>query len=238
MNSTGKKLRSGTRGDWRKCTATGAVFTNIAALVLLVCAEYAPRSADAQSLCETCEVQIGFGGTYHYWGATGSLVLPVSVTWSENRYEFGVFRFTNSQLLEFPGTHRERYMAHPYWGASLSRRWQLFERGPVQGFFGFGLSVKTESDTLSETRWDFASQLGLRFHLPGNHVIGELTARHWSNGGVRLPNHGQDFATLTVRINSRLFGVGRADAIPIDPLFNRERSLAADGPRLEGDLLP
>ena len=104
-----------------------------------------------------------------------------------------------------------RHTAYPYWGTSLSRRWQLFERGPVQGFFGFGLSEKTESDTLSVTRWDFASQLGLRFHLLANRAVGEVTLRHWSNGGIRLPNHGQDFATVMIRLNSGLFGVGNAD---------------------------
>lgn len=30
---------------------------------------------------------------------------------------------------------------------------------------------------------------------------GEPTFRHWSNGGIRLPNHGQDFVTLTIRVN-------------------------------------
>jgi hypothetical protein len=234
MNSTGKKLRFGSIGGSRKAGITGAVLTNIAALVLVVCAAYAPRSADAQSLCETCEVQIGVGGTYHYWGETGSLVLPVSVTWSENRYEFGVFRFTNSQLLELPGTHREREMAYPYWGASLSRRWQLFERGPVQGFVGFGLSAKTESDTLSVTRWDFASQLGLRFHLLGDRLVGDVTMRHWSNGGVRLPNHGQDFATLTIRLNSGLFGFASVNRYPI----TLERLLAANRSDAEEELLP
>ena len=114
-------------------------------------------------------------------------------------------------------------MANPYWGASLSRRWQLFEHGPVKGFVGFGVAAKTESDDLSVTRWDFASQLGLRFRLPGNRVIGEVTMRHWSNGGLRLPNHGQDFATVTFHLNSGLFGVGRADQIPIDPSFNLDR---------------
>jgi hypothetical protein len=144
------------------------------------------------------------------------------VTWSDNRYEFGVFRFTNSQLLEAPGTHRERLMALPYWGASISRRWQLFERGPVRGFFGFGLSAKTESDNLSVTRWDFASQLGLRFRLLGNRVVGEVAMRHWSNGGIRLPNHGQDFATVTLRINPGLFGLSRVDrhAITLEALAN------------------
>ena len=206
-------------------------------LLLLVCANYAPRSADAQSLCASCEVQVGLGGTYHYWGATGSLVLPVSVTWSDNRYEFGVFRFTNQQLLRLPGTREERHMASPYWGTSLSRRWQVFERGPVKGFVGFGLSGKTRSDALSVTRWDFASQLGLRFPLLGSRAIGELTVRHWSNGGIRLPNHGQDFATLTVRLNSGLFGVGNTNQYPIDAKFNLDRALAANGPDYERELL-
>src|SRR6516165_1289590 len=118
-------------------------------------------------------------------------------------------------------------MAYPYWGTSLSHRWPLFERGPVQGFFGFGLSVKTESDSLSVTRWDFASQLGLRFHLPANRVVGEVTLRHWSNGGIRLPNHGQDFATVTIRLNSGLFGVGNVDQTSLNPPLTRDRLLAA-----------
>ena len=130
-------------------------------------------------------------------------------------------------------------MANPYWGASLSRRWQLFEHGPVKGFVGFGVAAKTESDNLSVTRWDFASQLGLRFRLPGNRVIGDVTMRHWSNGGLRLPNHGQDFATVTFHLNSGLFGVGRADQIQIDPSFNTDRSLlAANNSGWEGERLP
>lgn len=215
-----------------------SAFIKVGLLVLLAWAAYAPRTADAQSLCDSCEVQIGLGGTYHYWGTTGSLVLPVTVTWSEDRYEFGVFRFTTQQLLALPGTHEERHMANPYWGASLSRRWEFFERGPVKGFVGFGLAAKTESDTLSVTRWDFASQLGLRFRVPGNRVIGEVTMRHWSNGGLRLPNHGQDFATVTFHLNSGLFGVARADQIPIDPTFNLDRSLAANNAGSEEEQLP
>jgi hypothetical protein len=203
-----------------------SAFIKVLIPLLLGCADYTPRSAYAQSVCESCEVSVGAGGTYHYWGATGSLVLPVTVTWSESRYEFGIFRFTDQQLLPLPGTHRGRRMAGPYWGASLSRRWQIFERGPVQGFFGFGLAGRTESDELSITRWDFASQLGLRLRIPGNRVIAEVTMRHWSNGGVRLPNHGQDFATLTIRLNSGLFGIGKENHYAIDPSFNREQLLA------------
>jgi hypothetical protein len=207
-------------------------------LLLLVCAECAPRSAAAQSLCESCEVQIGLGGTYHFWGATGGVVLPVAVTWSENRYELGFVRVTTQQTLRESGSRNERLMADPYWGVSLSRRWQLFDRGPVKGFFGFGLAGKSKSDVLSATRWDFASQLGLRFRLPGNRALAELTMRHWSNGGVRLPNHGQDFATLTIRLNSGLFGISTADQYPVDPTFNLGRSLAANDSRPQGGFLP
>ena len=221
-----------------KFRAATALFIRIAFLVLLVCADYAPRSAHAQSFCGSCEVQIGLGGTYHYWGTTGGTVLPVSVTWSESRYELGFFRVTTQQTLRDRASHNERVMADPYWGVSLSRRWQLFERGPVKAFVGFGLAGKTKSDELSATRWDFASQLGLRFRLPGNRAIAELTMRHWSNGGVRLPNHGQDFATLTVRLNSGLFGIGETNRQPIDPAFRFDRALAANSSGPDREFLP
>ena len=210
----------------------------LALLLLLVGASGALRPADAQSFCESCEVQAGLGGTYHYWAGTGSLVLPVSLTWSDNRYELAAFRFTDQQLLPFPGTHRERLVADPYWGASLSRRWRLFERGPVQGYIGFGLAGRSESDTLSVTRWDFAEQLGLRFRFPSNRVVGEVTMRHWSNGGIRLPNHGQDFATFTVRLNSGLFGLGNQEYYPINPSFVLDRSLVASTRDFRGEPLP
>ena len=99
---------------------------------------------------------------------------------------------------------------------------------PVRGFFGFGIAAKTESDQLSVTRLDFASQLGLRFPLPGNRVVGELTFRHWSNGGIRLPNHGQDFVTLTVRLNSGLVGVDRTEQITVDGLADFKGALSAN----------
>ena len=66
-----------------------------------VCLGCAPRLAQAQEFCQSCEVQVGLGGTYHYWGTTGSLVLPVSLTWSDNRYELAAFRFTDQQVFPF-----------------------------------------------------------------------------------------------------------------------------------------
>ena len=222
----------------RQYRTTTAGFIKIGFALLLSCAAYAPRSGYAQFLCASCEVQLGVGGTYHFWATTGSLVVPVTLNWDEGRYEFGVFRFTSTQLIPAPGTHRQRLMAGPYWGVSLSRRWQIFEHGPVKGFFGFGLAGRSESDELSSTRWDFASQLGLRFRLPGDQLIGEVTIRHWSNGGVKLPNHGQDFATLTFRLNRGLFGPGKEDHYAIDPSFDRERLQAVNDFGLERRALP
>ena len=197
--------------DWSG--RVGFIIARIAGAALLLCTASGPRVAIAESLCQTCELQAGIGGTYHFWGTTGGVMLPFTVNWDEARYELGLFRVTTQQVLVDANCPNGRVMAEPYWGMSLSRRWQLFESGPVRAFFGFGLSAKTESDQLSSTRLDFASQLGLRFRLPGNHLVGELTMRHWSNAGVRLPNHGQDFAILTFRLNSGMFGVDRSEQI-------------------------
>jgi hypothetical protein len=98
------------------------------------------------------------GGTYHFWGQTGGVVLPITVAWSQNRYEVGIFRFATQQTLTEAGTRSSpRLMADPYWGMWASRRWRLYSGGRVQAYFGFGLAFRTESDALSATRWDFAS---------------------------------------------------------------------------------
>ena len=199
-----------------------------AAIALLLGAGHTPRIANAQSLCESCEAQVGVGVTYHFWGTTGGLVLPVTVNWSNSRYELGLFRISTQQVLYDAHYRYGHVMANPYWGLSLSRRWRLFDRGPVRGFFGFGIAAKTESDQLSVTRLDFASQLGLRFPLPGNRVVGELTFRHWSNGGIRLPNHGQDFLTLTVSLNSGLFGMDRREQIAFRDMVNSKDAPGAN----------
>jgi hypothetical protein len=209
---------------------------HLALLVLLLGSLSAPTITQAQSLCESCEVQLGVGGTYHFWGPTGGLVLAVTMDWDANRYELGVFRVASAQVLRdhaYPDGH---LMADPYWGVSLSRRWQLFQMGPVQGFGGLGLALKTESDQLSATRWDFAEQLGLRFRLPGQVAVGELTMRHWSDAGIRLPNHGQDFVTFTIRLNTGRFGIDRADQIQLEPAFQSRTTLLAKNLDAEGSL--
>jgi hypothetical protein len=195
-----------------------------------------PTITKAQSFCESCEAQLGLGGTYHFWGPTGGLVFAGTLDWDSNRYELGVFRIASVQVLRDRAYDEGHIMADPYWGASLSRRWQLFEKGPVKGFVGLGMALKTESDQLSATRWDFAEQAGLRFRIPGQIALGELTVRHWSNAGIRLPNHGQDFVTLTIRLNTGRFGVDTADRIALDEAFQSRSTLLARNLDADGSL--
>lgn len=155
-----------------------------------------PRSR----ICDDCEFNVGVGGTYHSFETTGGEVIPVTVTWDRGRWEFGVFHFSEQTSADNE-ENAERLVARPYWGASMSRRFKLYEHGPLRAIFGFGLSYRTETDVLSATHWNFSSQLGLRFKSPQFPAIFELSARHWSNGGVRTPNRGQDFTILTVRFD-------------------------------------
>lgn len=152
------------------------------------------------SPCSSCEFSLGVGGTYHSFEGTGGVVIPMTVMWDQNRWEFGLFRF-GTQTSDDNDENVQRLVARPYWGASLSRRFQFFERGPLRAIFGFGVSYRTEQDILSATHWNFSSQLGLRYQSPNFPAIFELSARHWSNGGVRTPNRGQDFTILTVRFD-------------------------------------
>jgi hypothetical protein len=155
---------------------------------------------ESRSVCASCEFHLGIGGTYHSFEGTGGVVIPMTVTWDRSRWEFGVFRFS-TQTSDDNDAHVERLVARPYWGASLSRRFQLLERGPLRAIFGFGISYRTEQDILSATHWNFSSQLGLRYQSANFPAVFELSARHWSNGGVRTPNRGQDFTILSVRFD-------------------------------------
>jgi Lipid A 3-O-deacylase (PagL) len=89
--------------------------------------------------------------------------------------------------------------------------------------------VSTEvADSLSVTRLNFASQRGVRFPLPDNRAVGELTFRHWSNGGIRLPNHGQDFVTLTVSLNPGAVGVDWTEEMTINREVRFKGTASAD----------
>jgi hypothetical protein len=169
---------------------------------------WAPQLAQAEPICSSCELRTGIGGTYHFWGSTGGVVLPLTVSWRESRYEVGFFRMATQQMLTRSDGQSAQVVADPYWGLSASRRWLLLDRGPARAFFGFGLAYRTESDILSATRWDFASQLALHVRLPRRGSAVEFALRHWSNGGAKQPNHGQDFVTLTFLLDPEFFRLG------------------------------
>lgn len=163
-------------------------------------AAYVRPERSSRWICSSCEFRVGVGGTYHSFENTGGVVIPMTVTWDRNRWEFGVFHF-GEQTSQDNADHVERLVARPYWGASLSRRFAFYERGPLRAVFGFGVSYRTEQDVLSATHWNFSSQLGLRVKVPQFPASLELSMRHWSNGGVRTPNRGQDFTILSVRFD-------------------------------------
>ncbi|MDB6088072.1 MAG: hypothetical protein JWN85_856 [Gammaproteobacteria bacterium] len=176
---------------------------NVPALMLaaLLAPVFAPASnahADEASFWEKSQLQTGIGGTYHFWSATHATVIPVTLVMDDNRYELGVFRMADGQRFYDPYIHAQHQTADPYWGASLSRRWQLAGSRSWKLFFGFGVSYKTQENDLSATHWNFASQLGVRVALKPRRAFLELEIRHWSNAGIRLPNRGQDFATAMV----------------------------------------
>jgi len=159
------------------------------------------HAADESSFWDRSQVQVGVGGTYHFWSATHAIVIPLTLLLDDNRYELGVFRMADAQSYEDTYIHAMRQTATPYWGASASRRWQLAGSRSWKLFFGFGASYKTHEDDLSASHWNFASQLGVRVALKPRKVFLEAVIRHWSNAGIKLPNRGQDFATLMLGVS-------------------------------------
>jgi Lipid A 3-O-deacylase (PagL) len=204
MGAAGWGLCIGSSGSTRSlqdsaARATRGVSGFTVAAFLAVAMVPAYGEAVQWDVCNGCELLLGIGYTYHFWGETGGFVLPATLSLDQGRYEVGVFRMTSDQTLYETLWGKSRVLARPYWGASASRRWQLAARPSWRLFFGFGASYKTEEDVLNATHWNFAEQLCVRLH----HVLGEgsdmeFAIRHWSNAGLRTPNRGQDFMTVTI----------------------------------------
>ncbi|MGH8328012.1 MAG: acyloxyacyl hydrolase [Steroidobacteraceae bacterium] len=151
-----------------------------------------------QALCGGCRLFVGAGesfSTYGIWHWTGGLVLPAILEIDDSRWELGAFRFATRQRLEERQFPADTLGAQPYWGFSAMRRWQILHRGSARLYLGFGGGYRTETDLLVGTKWTFAFLLAIRFDL-GNRAI-ELSARHWSNAWIRLPDRGQNFVTIS-----------------------------------------
>lgn len=172
--------------------------TFVALMGAMLFAQPSPsRGGQLSSLCGHCQMSVGVGETYHFWTRTGGIVVPVTFTWDRDRYELGLFRMATRQRLEFQDRLPDRRVARPYWGFSATRRWELAGPAAARLFIGVGGSYKTETDELNSTHWNFAEQLGVRLRLTREDAALELCLRHWSNAGLKLPNHGQDFFTLS-----------------------------------------
>ncbi|MGB6452773.1 MAG: hypothetical protein WBE92_18635 [Steroidobacteraceae bacterium] len=148
--------------------------------------------------CNDCNLLVGVGTTYKFWGWTDGLVLPIELEFDDSRWELGAFRMASGQLLSepklFPHTP---YAALPYWGFTAMRRWQVVHRPWGKIYLGFGANYKTETDYLDSTLWNFAYLIAARFDLHGENTFVELGVRHWSNAWLRLPDRGQNLMTIT-----------------------------------------
>src|SRR5262249_61944750 len=162
------------------------------ALLAAACAAPAAPPARAADFCASCEIQLGIGGTYHYWGYTHSLVVPLALNFDRDRWELAAFRFASHQ--EFYDTTFNWWVrpAEAYWGFSLTRRLELFRHPHWRGIVGLGASYKTEGDRLSSSLWHFAEQVGGGITPPPGGGLG-LLGRHRVNAGLRAPNHGPGF---------------------------------------------
>jgi hypothetical protein len=168
-------------------------------VLLALLAARALSAAAAGGFCGSCELETGIGGTYHFWNTTHGIVLPLTLNFSDGRYELGVFRMATAQSYFSDHFHGVEHNAQPYWGFSAARRFAVLRFRHWRLLLGVGGSYKTEEDILSASHWNFDEQVTVRI-TPNKFMAIELSARHWSNGGLKLPNHGQDFATLTFTV--------------------------------------
>ncbi len=168
-------------------------------VVASACGALAAPQVRAADFCSSCELQLGIGATYNFGEFTRSAVIPLAFNFDHDRWELGVFRFTHDQHSYSTRWGAEILWATPYWGSSLTRRLEVIKTRHWRLFAGLGASYKTQEDRESGSLWNFSEQLGVRF-LPSPGYSIELVGRHWSNAGLKLPNHGQDFVTLMFSI--------------------------------------
>jgi len=198
------------------------------ALVLLLATRVAgadptPAAPDASSggLFGDLRPALGLGATVRTRDITGKLV-PGSITWHDNRYEFFFAYFRDQELggLKLQGYPAHIGLAPPLWAFSLSRRLQFIDRPRFKAFAGLGGAylythpcatldqandraptldyaepVYHGCDKLNGSRLNFALQVGLRVYSADRSVGVDFAYRHISNGGLTSGNRGEDFIT-------------------------------------------
>lgn len=147
--------------------------------------------------CPRCALMLGVGTTFWPQHWTDGIVAPVMLEIDQSRWEIGVYRFATNQYLKYPGFPPSTISAHPYWGFTAMRRWQVLHRKRWKLYLGFGAAYRSETDLLEPIHWNFAYLVALRYALRGGTFL-ELSVRHWSDAWIRNPNRGQNFLVLTI----------------------------------------
>jgi hypothetical protein len=142
----------------------------------------------------------GFARTFRFWYLLDGRVVPLTMSWSCERYELGLFSF-GRQNENIGGRVRE--VVREDFAASLSRRWFLHRWMNTGVFVGLGGSYRnragpSEGDTFNGSHLNFAEQLGVRWMGSGHRLGVEISVRHFSNLGIVRPNVGQNFVEAAV----------------------------------------
>ena len=158
----------------------------------------APARADGVlSPCSGCQLLVGAGTSFRYWGWTEGLVIPISFQFDDSRWEIDATRFATAQTFDERNFPANVHSAEPYWGFTVLHRWQLLHRSWSRFYVGVGANYRTETDYLVNSKWNFAFLLAERFELPRGVVL-ELAVNHWSDAWIRQPDRGQNLVTLSV----------------------------------------
>lgn len=196
-------------------------------LLLLACVParadepVATAPADARSFWRDLHPGLGVGATFRSGKVTGKLV-PASVTWHDDRYEFTVAYFRDQTIsgIRYQGYPAHEGLAPPLWAFTLSRRFHFYDRPQFKAFLGLGAAyldthpcsnsaeqndhtpvldyyepVYHGCDKLNGSRLNYALSLGIRLYNRDRSQGLDFTYRHLSNAGMTSGNRGEDFIT-------------------------------------------
>jgi hypothetical protein len=184
----------------------------------------AAPAAPAKSVWSEVHPAAGVGITIRTNKITGKLV-PASVTWKDDHYEFFVAYFRDQEVpdLTYQGFPAHIGLAPPMWAYALSRRFNFVDRQQLKAFAGVGVAyldthpcdtaaqandmtpaldayerVYHGCNKLDGSRLNYALQLGVRLYMADHSQGVELVYRHISDAGMTNGNRGEDFVTAAL----------------------------------------